>query len=112
MFNAVAPTYDLVNRVATWGFDERWRRAAAAECLASRPRRVLDIGCGTGDLIINVARRAKGGVELMGLDYSPRMLAIARRKGSTSSPATWPVCLFRSLLRLHRHFFCFPQLDL
>jgi len=80
MFTAVPPRYDLVNRVVTLGLDRRWRRRAALACLAGRPRRVLDLGCGTGDLAVSIAGLAPKGVEIIGLDYSPPMLAQARRK--------------------------------
>ena len=80
MFTAVPHRYDLVNRLITWGFDEHWRREVAKECLASRPKKVLDLCCGTGDLAINIARLAKDNVELIGIDYSQPMLEVARRK--------------------------------
>jgi demethylmenaquinone methyltransferase/2-methoxy-6-polyprenyl-1,4-benzoquinol methylase len=80
MFTAVPPHYDLVNRIITLGMDKRWRRLASQECLKSKPGRVLDIGCGTGDLTINIARQAKKNTEITGLDYSLPMLEKARRK--------------------------------
>ncbi len=80
MFTTVPYRYDLVNRVITWGLDNRWRRAAAEECLASQPRRVLDLGCGTGDLAINLARLAGDNVELAGIDFSQTMLELAAKK--------------------------------
>ncbi len=80
MFTAVPRRYDLINRIITWGLDEWWRREAARECLSSRPRRVLDLCCGTGDLAINLSRLAEGDVELTGVDYSRPMLEIATRK--------------------------------
>ena len=86
MFTAVPPRYDLINSIITWGMDERWRRAAARACLAASPKRVLDIGCGTGDLIINIARMAKEDIELVGLDYSPPMLAKATAKAKRLVP--------------------------
>lgn len=79
MFTAVPPRYDLVNYIITFGFDRRWRRAAARMCLDAQPRRVLDLGCGTGDLAIAISRLARG-LEITGLDYSQPMLEIARRK--------------------------------
>lgn len=82
MFNAVPPSYDIVNRVVTWGLDQRWRRLAARECLAARPRRVLDLCCGTGDLAIHIARLAGPYVEVVGLDYSQPMLDIAKKKAA------------------------------
>lgn len=80
MFTAIPHRYDLVNHVITWGLDKRWRWKAARECLASQPRKVLDLCCGTGDLAISIARLAENGVELTGVDYSRPMLAIATKK--------------------------------
>jgi demethylmenaquinone methyltransferase/2-methoxy-6-polyprenyl-1,4-benzoquinol methylase len=80
MFTAVPPRYDLVNRIVTLGLGKRWRRLAAQTCLKLKPRRILDIGCGTGDLTINIARLAAKGTEITGLDYSPPMLEKARQK--------------------------------
>lgn len=82
IFTAVPPSYDLVNRIVTLGMDKRWRRLAAQACVNARPRRILDIGCGTGDLTINIARLAPQETELFGLDYSPPMLEIARQKAA------------------------------
>jgi len=82
MFTAVPPRYDLVNRIITLGQDRRWRRLAAVACLAEKPRRVLDLGCGTGDLTINIARLAEKNPEIVGLDYSLPMLARAREKAA------------------------------
>jgi demethylmenaquinone methyltransferase/2-methoxy-6-polyprenyl-1,4-benzoquinol methylase len=80
IFTAVPPHYDLVNRIITLGMDKRWRRLAAQVCLDSNPRKVLDIGCGTGDLTINIAQLAPKDTEIIGLDYSTPMLQIARQK--------------------------------
>jgi demethylmenaquinone methyltransferase/2-methoxy-6-polyprenyl-1,4-benzoquinol methylase len=87
MFTAVPPRYDLVNRVVTLGLDRRWRRRAALACLVDRPRRILDLGCGTGDLAIHIARLAPQNVEIVGLDYSPTMLARAQLKAFRASVA-------------------------
>ncbi len=80
MFTAVPPRYDLINRIITLGQDRRWRRRAALTCLDTRPQRVLDLGCGTGDLTINLARLAKKDTEIIGLDYSLPMLSRAWQK--------------------------------
>jgi demethylmenaquinone methyltransferase/2-methoxy-6-polyprenyl-1,4-benzoquinol methylase len=80
MFTVVPPRYDLVNRVVTLGLDKRWRRLATLSCLREEPRRLLDLGCGTGDLAVNVARLAAGAVTVAGLDFSLPMLVLARRK--------------------------------
>jgi demethylmenaquinone methyltransferase/2-methoxy-6-polyprenyl-1,4-benzoquinol methylase len=80
MFTDIPPRYDLINRLITWGMDRGWRRKAALECLTGRPQKVLDLGCGTGDLTITIATLADYPVELNGLDYSQPMLDIAARK--------------------------------
>lgn len=80
MFTAVPPRYDLINTMATWGLDQRWRDKAAAECLKSRPAKVLDLCCGTGDLAITIARLARYDMDMIGVDYSQPMLDIAAKK--------------------------------
>lgn len=80
MFNAVPPRYDLVNRIITLGLDKRWRRLASQTCLENKPQAILDLGCGTGDLSINIARMAEKDTEIVGLDYSPPMLEKAQKK--------------------------------
>jgi demethylmenaquinone methyltransferase/2-methoxy-6-polyprenyl-1,4-benzoquinol methylase len=77
MFDRIAPVYDAMNRVMTAGLDVRWRRLAA-EAAVRRGDRVLDAACGTGDLAIADAKAGAGSV--VGLDFSERMLARARKK--------------------------------
>ena len=82
MFTSVPPRYDLINHLITMGLDWHWRREAAKECLAALPGRMLDLCCGTGDLVIRVAGMAKGNTELIGLDFSRPMLVIAAGKAT------------------------------
>ncbi len=84
MFNAIPRHYDLVNGLITWGLDKRWRDLAARACAGTGPRRILDLGCGTGDLAIGIVRRAKNYVAVTGLDYSPAMLELAARKAEAA----------------------------
>ena len=86
MFTLVPPRYDLINHLITLGLDNRWRGEAARECTTSHPGRVLDIGCGTGDLIIALARLSANDAELTGIDYSQPMLEIAARKAAHLQP--------------------------
>ncbi|HEY1367698.1 MAG TPA: bifunctional demethylmenaquinone methyltransferase/2-methoxy-6-polyprenyl-1,4-benzoquinol methylase UbiE [Gaiellaceae bacterium] len=77
MFDRIAPVYDLMNTVMTAGLDRRWRGATVAAVVRAGDD-VLDVCCGTGDLAIAARRR---GARVVGLDFSERMLARARRKG-------------------------------
>lgn len=82
MFTVIPPRYDLINRLITLGLDKGWRLQAAQACLASRPPKVLDLCCGTGDLAINIATLADYSIEIKGLDYSQPMLDLAAKKAS------------------------------
>jgi demethylmenaquinone methyltransferase/2-methoxy-6-polyprenyl-1,4-benzoquinol methylase len=84
MFTAVPPRYDLVNRIISLGLDNRWRRRAARVCLEGKPRRILDLGCGTGDLAIEIARMSGEDAEITALDYSLPMLERARQKAASA----------------------------
>lgn len=81
LFDKVPARYDLLNKVMTLGMDARWRRLAVAECLAHDPARVLDLGCGTGDLALELAGRKVSSV--VGADFSEPMLEGARRKAAS-----------------------------
>ena len=76
MFDRIAPVYDAMNRVMTAGLDQRWRRITIDETVRAGDR-VLDACCGTGDLAI--VARARG-ADVVGLDFSERMLERARKK--------------------------------
>lgn len=79
MFDAIAPRYDLMNRLLSLGLDRWWRRAAVRALAPVSGRRYLDLGCGTGDLAFAIARRAPGAT-VLGIDPAERMLAGARRR--------------------------------
>jgi demethylmenaquinone methyltransferase / 2-methoxy-6-polyprenyl-1,4-benzoquinol methylase len=80
MFTQVPPSYDLLNRLLTFRLDERWRRKAAELCLANRPKRILDLCTGTGDLALRLQQVAARDTWIAALDYSMPMLGKARLK--------------------------------
>ena len=80
MFDSIAPRYDLLNRLISFGMDRSWRRHAATAALAARPGLLLDIGTGTGDLAFEFAGRDKGETTIIGLDFSAPMLRIGRNR--------------------------------
>ncbi|HUP84332.1 MAG TPA: ubiquinone/menaquinone biosynthesis methyltransferase [Acidimicrobiales bacterium] len=79
MFDAIAPRYDLVNRIMTFRLDVGWRRTAVRSLRLSPGSRVLDLAAGTGDLCRDLQR---AGHVPIGADLSWGMLAHAR----TSAP--------------------------
>lgn len=86
LFTRVHDRYDLANRIMTLGLDGGWRRAALHEALASSPRRVLDLCCGTGDMTLLLAQ-APGDRTVTGADFTAAMLEGARRKLSLRGAA-------------------------
>jgi demethylmenaquinone methyltransferase/2-methoxy-6-polyprenyl-1,4-benzoquinol methylase len=75
MFDAIAPRYDLLNRILTFGMDVGWRKRAVRSLQLPAGSRVLDLACGTGDLCRELARR---GYRPVGVDRSAGMLAARR----------------------------------
>lgn len=79
MFDAIAPRYDLVNRVMTFGMDRAWRRRTVAALGLDSNSLVADVACGTGDLCIELRKQR---MRAIGFDLSEGMLSSAR----TTSP--------------------------
>lgn len=80
LFGRIARVYDLMNRLMSFGLDRRWR-AFAARCLALKPGELgLDLGAGTADLSIAVIRASGPGTHMIGMDITPEMLDVGRRK--------------------------------
>jgi demethylmenaquinone methyltransferase / 2-methoxy-6-polyprenyl-1,4-benzoquinol methylase len=79
MFDAIAPRYDLVNRIMTFRMDVRWRRRTVDTLALAPGATVVDLACGTGDLCRELADRH---LSPIGVDLSFGMLAAAR----TSAP--------------------------
>ncbi len=75
MFDAIAPRYDLLNRLLTFGMDVGWRRKAVRSLALPAGSLVLDLACGTGDLCRELAKR---GHRPVGVDRSAGMLAAQR----------------------------------
>src|SRR5437899_11089140 len=80
MFGAIADRYDLMNRIMTFGRDGRWRQQAADLASLSPGGSALDVATGTGDLAFLLAERVAPGGRVIGLDFVPQMLDLARRK--------------------------------
>jgi len=79
MFDRIAGRYDLVNTVLSGGTDGGWRRRAARATSLKAGGSALDVACGSGKLTAELARIAGREGRVVGLDFSPQMLEVARR---------------------------------
>ena len=79
MFDRIARLYDLVNTVLSGGTDGGWRRRAARETGIRAGGAALDVACGSGKLTAELAKLAGPTSRVVGLDFSPAMLTVARR---------------------------------
>src|SRR5215471_20380769 len=81
MFDRVSPRYDLLNHLLSFNLDRRWRARLvekAAPVLLRNDARVLDLCCGTGDVLKALEDRRQ--TPVLGSDFSHRMLVQAQRK--------------------------------
>jgi demethylmenaquinone methyltransferase/2-methoxy-6-polyprenyl-1,4-benzoquinol methylase len=79
MFDAIAPRYDFMNRFLSAGIDVLWRRKAISLFQKDRPKYILDVATGTGDMAIMAAKMLQP-AKIAGIDISEGMLQIGRKK--------------------------------
>ncbi len=79
LFSRIAPRYDLINDLQSFGLHRRWKQRVIQMAQPQPGQRALDLCCGTGDLALGLAQR---GVRVVGLDFTARMLEVA--SGRTS----------------------------
>lgn len=86
LFNSIARRYDRMNLIMTGGVWRYWQRRFR-QLAGFRPgERVLDVCCGTGDLSFMAARAVGPAGEVVGLDFSPGMLEVARERAAALGP--------------------------
>lgn len=81
MFARIAPRYDAANRVLTVGLDEHWRKRAIALLAPPKGGRILDLCCGTGDVVFHLLR-TDCTLDVTGLDFCTPMLDAARARAT------------------------------
>lgn len=92
MFTRVASRYDLLNNLMSLGAHKRWRRAAVDMLRPNPGDLVVDVATGTGDMALLLAGRVGPDGRVVGVDFCPEMLAIARRKASAHPQGS--ICSF------------------
>lgn len=80
MFGAIAPRYDFVTRIFSYGMDGRWKRAGVAEVPLPKDAVVLDLAAGTGDFSKLVLERLPL-ARAVAVDLTEPMLRVARERG-------------------------------
>jgi len=86
MFDRIAGRYDLLNSLLSFGLDRYWRRRAVT-LLAPRPGEIfLDVGCGTGEIALQIVRRERR-ARVLGIDPAGAMLLLAKNKARTARMA-------------------------
>jgi len=98
MFSRIAQRYDLTNTIISAGLDHYWRRRLAQRVACRAARTVLDVACGTGGVMAQVAQCCPPTTCLIGVDFTEAMLQVGRRRlAMTGLAATAPP---------HRRHFC------
>jgi demethylmenaquinone methyltransferase / 2-methoxy-6-polyprenyl-1,4-benzoquinol methylase len=77
LFTRIAPRYDLINDLQSFGLHRYWKRRVIRLAQVRRGERVLDVCCGTGDLTLHLAQL---GAHAMGADFTAGMLEVAKHR--------------------------------
>ncbi len=84
IFAEVSESYDMVNSISSLGVIILWRMSAANEAMIEKDKyALLDIATGTGDLSFEIAKKAnrlQKDISITGMDFSPNMLKVAKKK--------------------------------
>jgi demethylmenaquinone methyltransferase/2-methoxy-6-polyprenyl-1,4-benzoquinol methylase len=92
LFALIASRYDLINDLQSLGLHRRWKRAMVRMAGAQPGERALDLCCGTGDVAFGLR---ESGAEVVALDFSPAMLAVALERAKNRRAAAAPVQFLR-----------------
>jgi len=82
MFAAIAPRYDFVTRVFSYGMDQRWKCVAVRRAALPDGAMVLDLACGTGDFS-QLVLQSHPDARVVAVDLAEKMLALARGRSHT-----------------------------
>ena len=81
MFDAIAPRYDLLNRLLSAGIDQRWRARAVRSLALTGRETLIDVCAGTADVALEaVGRTPAGAARAIGVDFAGAMLALGLKK--------------------------------
>jgi len=84
MFGAIAPRYDFLNRLLSFGIDRRWRTKAVRLLKYREGSRILDVATGTGDVALEIALKTPDSVRITGADFCKEMIDLGILKVAAS----------------------------
>lgn len=84
MFGTIAPRYDFLNRLLSFGIDRRWRTKAVQLLKYHESSRILDVATGTGDVALEIARHTPPSVNITGADFCSEMVELGQVKVAES----------------------------
>jgi demethylmenaquinone methyltransferase/2-methoxy-6-polyprenyl-1,4-benzoquinol methylase len=84
MFGTIAPRYDFLNRMLSFGIDRRWRKKAVRLLKYRDGARILDVATGTGDVALEIARTTPSSVKITGADFCKEMVELGQLKVAQS----------------------------
>jgi demethylmenaquinone methyltransferase/2-methoxy-6-polyprenyl-1,4-benzoquinol methylase len=84
MFGNIAPRYDFLNRLLSFGIDRRWRTKAVRLLKFREGSRILDVATGTGDVALEIARSTPDSVQITGADFCREMVELGEAKVAAS----------------------------
>ena len=85
LFATIADRYDFITQFLSYGQDRRWKERLVRLAAVSPDDRVLDLACGTGDILLRAAR----GKRAVGLDVTHRMLQLAKARATHGRRLEW-----------------------
>ncbi len=80
MFSSIAPRYDLLNKLLSFGRDRYWRKFAVNTLPKKETGLFLDVASGTGDIAIEIVRQSARSTKIIGVDFSEQMLEFGIKK--------------------------------
>jgi demethylmenaquinone methyltransferase/2-methoxy-6-polyprenyl-1,4-benzoquinol methylase len=80
MFSSIAPRYDLLNTLLSFGRDRFWRQFAVNQLPKKETGLFLDLATGTGDIAIEIAKQYPPDTRVIGMDFSEKMLHLGKEK--------------------------------
>ncbi len=80
MFSAIAPCYDLLNHLLSINLDRLWRKDAINIADPQPGQKIIDICCGSGDMVLEFAHIQPQVNQIVGVDFSAEMLCLAHKK--------------------------------